>query len=56
MCSPLGSSYKTVMSPTMVSFGNGERAATVILTRHTDGTLGAINFVPLIRQAPLTTL
>jgi hypothetical protein len=44
------------MSPTMVSFGNGERAATVNLTRQTDGTFGAIIFVPLIRQAPLTIL
>ena len=44
------------MSPTMVSFGNGVRAATVNLTRHTEGTRVAIILVPLIRQAPLTTL
>ena len=44
------------MSPTMVSFGNGERGATVNLTRHTEGTRGAIILVPLMRQAPLTTL
>ena len=40
----------------MVNFGNGERAATVIRTRHVEGTVGAIIFVPLMRQAPLTTL
>ena len=40
----------------MVNFGNGERAVTVILTRHMEGAVGAIILVPLIRQAPLTTL
>jgi hypothetical protein len=44
------------MSPTMVNFGNGERAATVILTRHMEGAVGAIIFTPIIRQVPLTTL
>ena len=44
------------MSPTMVSFGNGVRAATVNLTRHTEGTVGANNFTPFIRHVPLTTL
>jgi hypothetical protein len=56
MCSPLGSSYKTVMSPTMVNFGNGERGATVILTLHREGTVGAIIFTPFMRHVPLTTL
>ena len=40
----------------MVNFGNGERAVTVILTRHMEGAVGAIILVPLIRQVPLTTL
>lgn len=44
------------MSPTTVSFGNGERAATVIRTRHTEGAEGAINFTPLTRHVPATTL
>ena len=43
-------------SPTIVSFGNGERAATVILTRQVEGTGGAIIFVPFIRHVPFTTL
>ena len=44
------------MSPTTVNFGNGERAATVILTRHMEGDVGAIIFTPFIRHVPLTIL
>jgi hypothetical protein len=50
------SSYKTEMSPAMVSFGNGARAATLMRTRHTEGAAGAINLVPDTRHAPLRTL
>lgn len=49
-------SYETGMSPTMVSFGNGARAATFMRTRQTEGTAGAINLVPVTRHAPLRTL
>ena len=44
------------MSPTMVSFGNGARAATLMRTRHTEGAGGAINLVPDTRHAPVRTL
>ena len=44
------------MSPAMVSFGNGARAATLMRTRHTEGVGGAINLVPDTRHAPFRTL
>ena len=44
------------MSPAMVSLGNGARAATLMRTRQTEGAVGAINLVPVTRQAPLKTL
>ena len=44
------------MSPTMVSFGNGARAAALMRTRQTEGAGGAINLVPDTRHAPLKTL
>ena len=44
------------MSPAMVSFGNGVRAVTVNRTRQTEGDEGAINFAPLTRHVPATTL
>ena len=40
----------------MVNFGNGVRAATVIRTRQMEGDDGAINFGPLTRHVPATTL
>ena len=43
------------MSPTMVSFGNGTRAATIMRTRQTEVAAGAINRLPDIRQAPFKT-
>lgn len=44
------------MSPTMVSFGNGARAAMLMRTRHVEGAAGAINLVPDMRHAPTVTL